>query len=109
MADPNARIDRVLAGLPPAAAGADHVDDGVLLALRAGSLDDAQVARVDAHLATCDECRAVLRALARAVPESAYTRAEQALTRKKNPWRYAVLAGTALAAAAALVLVLARP
>ncbi len=100
-------IDRVLAGLPTRAPPPDepHGDDGELVALRAGTLSPDAAARLEAHLARCAECRAVLRALARPVPDAMLTRAEGAVLRRRR-WPYAVVGGLlAAAAAAAIVLV----
>jgi hypothetical protein len=100
-------LDRVLSRLPETAPAPDelHCDDGELLALRRGTLAPEAAAGVDAHLARCGECRAVLRALAQPVPEAMLTRAEGAVARRRR-WPYAVVGGLLAAAAAAAIVML---
>lgn len=93
----------------------EHIDDGILMAWRAGQVDDTTRAAVDAHLAACPPCRALLVELAEPVPESlleaAETRGRALLPRvaPSPPRRRVVWVAPLLAAAAALVWVLLRP
>ncbi len=50
--------------------GSQCVDDGVLMDFQSGRLADDLSAAVDRHLATCADCRTLLRDLAEPVPEA---------------------------------------
>jgi hypothetical protein len=107
----DAALDRALGALG-ALSPADHVDDGLLSAFDRGSLDRAATARIEAHLAGCESCRALLAARAAGPSPALLARAEQALLAARpataDRWsapRLAGLGGLVAVAAAALLVV----
>jgi hypothetical protein len=110
------RREALLRRLPSATAEPldddEHVDDGVLVAWRAGRLDEPQTASVDRHLADCRPCRALALELSVPVPESLARTAVELGTARSRPRPtfapYAAVAGL-LAAAALAVVFLTRP
>jgi hypothetical protein len=110
------RREALLRRLPSPTAGPldddEHVDDGVLVAWRAGRLDEPQTASVDRHLADCRPCRALALELSVPVPESLARTAVELGTARSRPRPtfapYAAVAGL-LAVAALAVVFLTRP
>lgn len=117
MTDP----DDLLRRLPAPTPEDEHVDDGRLVAWRAGHLAEAETAQVDGHLARCADCRDLAAALADPVPATALDRARRAgpkprrwpgalldrargADRSARRWPLVVTTAASLAAAAALVL-----
>lgn len=96
--------------------GSAHVDDGHLLAYRAGTLDSEQTAEVERHLSSCSACRKLLTLLVEPVPVEFATWASDAWPQptpaasvvRLSTWRKAGFGVGGLAAAAA-VLLLALP
>lgn len=83
------------------------VDDGVLVAYRDGRLEAEATDAVEAHLASCAECRALLAELGAAIPEEMEAWAKATLGRRRPRWPILGVAGAI--AAAVLVALLARP
>jgi hypothetical protein len=110
------RREALLRRLPSAAPSLpdddEHVDDGVLVAWRAGRLDEPQTASVDRHLSDCRPCRALALELSVPVPDSLVRTAVELGTARSRPRPtfapYAAVAGL-LAAAALAVVFLTRP
>ena len=103
----DAGVDRLLRAMP----STDHVDDGVLVAFRAGALTEDAAAAVAAHLDRCGACRALAEALGEPLSAALLERAERSLAQPRS-WFGGARAGVAaglLAAAAAIVLVFALP
>jgi hypothetical protein len=100
--------DRLLeeAMLQEATVAGDHVDDGVLLHYRAQKVDEETERRIDEHLATCADCRALLSALAEPVSEHQRSWAQ---SRVKASRRWIGVAVGTLAVAATLLFVIIRP
>lgn len=110
------RLDRVRLALALNAVATTHtptpecLDDDTVAALADGSLDPATRAAVLPHVAGCARCRTAVASVARALadPGLASEMASLAGTRRRRPLRLGWIA-LPLAAAAGLVLLLARP
>ena len=101
-------LDRRLAR--PRALSGEPVDDGILLAYLAGTLDPSAIEEVDAALAQSSVARAQLRALANArrqLTDADFASAEGALPSQRRRWP--IWAGAGLAIAAALLIWVMRP
>lgn len=97
-------------------AGANHADDGELLALTAGHLAPERTEVVERHLARCAACRELLANLSRPVSPSLMTEVEgrfpkapTASARPARHWVFPVSLSVLAAAAALLVAVGVRP
>lgn len=115
-------LDAILGRMPVAQMERTHVDDGRLLAWRAGELPGEDAEAVERHLVDCAECRALLAAYAEPVPPVLERWAEEAIPSPgrsglaralqqpagRRRWVGAGVGGSVLAAAAALVLVVGR-
>ena len=107
-------VDQLLAAVPQVQTTEEHLDDGILLAYRRGALSESETARVEAHLADCEACRALLRELAAPVPEALLVWADKVdvpPAKGGRVVRRVGVAGVVLAAAAAVLLTIgpARP
>ncbi|MCB9545526.1 MAG: hypothetical protein H6706_06540 [Myxococcales bacterium] len=109
-------LDRLLATRPPRGSGGDPpgddadepLDDGLLLAWRAGRLAPEAVEAVEARLARDPEARALAAALATWPPEAVLQRARAALPGQARPVAWLALAAGLLLAAFGAWVFLAR-
>jgi hypothetical protein len=100
---PTDEVDMLLSRIPqPATPDGPCIDDGVLAAYNAKTLEDEETNAIDRHLATCRDCRLLLAHLSRGVPEALTTWAEGRMPSKKRR-RVRVLVSSAMAAAASIV------
>lgn len=100
----DAAVVKALRAAPSRPVEGGHLDDAVLLDLRAGALDAPAAAHADAHLATCAECRELLAAYAGSsdAPLELPVREAQVIPLRRKSWAY-VAAGAVAAAAASLL------
>lgn len=100
---------RAAAANEPAGTGA-HLDDAVLLSYRRKTLSTEDEERADVHLATCTECRELLRAMDPVLPDLSASRARAALApRRKFPVWMAAAAGVLLVAGTLALLEVSKP
>lgn len=104
---------RLLEAVPEWGVGPDAgpVDDGALMALRAGALGEAEAAALAGRLAADPEARALLIAQAETArrSESEALSVARVLSRRRRPGALLVAVGAVVALAAAVALFVARP
>lgn len=88
--------------------GPDCLDEDFIAALAEGSLGSEELADGLAHLATCDDCRAAVASVARALADSRVAHEIHAIEHPRRAWisRHGWVAVAAAAAAAVLLLAL---
>ncbi len=102
------RLMTLLSNAPPDEPQGDHVDDGKLIGYRDGRLDEEEAATVEAHLATCRDCRELLDELAAPIDEALLDRARQAARPRERRWWGPAFGALALAAAVVVGFLLPR-
>ncbi|MEQ9503146.1 MAG: zf-HC2 domain-containing protein [Deltaproteobacteria bacterium] len=101
-------IDRMLREIPDVETDGEHLDDRDLVAYARGRVDDDRREPIEAHLATCAECRALAADYGEPVSSELSDFAKGALKQRRSR-RWPAVATIAVAAAALLFVFLPRP
>lgn len=99
-------IDKLLRAVPDSEGEEPHLDDGIVLQYIRGQVTEKQTKAIEAHLAVCADCRALLVSLAEPVPPAVIERAlASAPAAARPPWAPALVGGLIAAAIGAVFLV----